>query len=62
MLLQSALAADDVLWAEQSEQLGTGHTVAQAVSMLSKADQTLVLYGDISPRFNFDFKKTITSR
>ena len=57
--VQSALAADDVLWAEQSEQLGTGHAVAQAVSMLSKADQTLVLYGDVPLTSTLTLKKLL---
>jgi len=34
-------------WAEQSEQLGTGHAVRQAMPELSQADQVLVLYGDV---------------
>ena len=39
--------ADDIAWAEQAQQLGTGHAVAQAVSQLGGAAQTLVLYGDV---------------
>lgn len=46
-LVQSALAAPDVSWAEQAQQLGTGHAVAQALPLLSDAAQTLVLYGDV---------------
>ncbi len=34
-------------WAEQAEQLGTGHAVQQAMPELSQADQVLVLYGDV---------------
>ena len=30
-VVRSTLAADDILWAEQAQQLGTGHAVAQAV-------------------------------
>ncbi len=40
-------------WAEQAEQLGTGHAVQQALPYLDGVDQVLVLYGDvplISPR------------
>ncbi|HLR17242.1 MAG TPA: bifunctional UDP-N-acetylglucosamine diphosphorylase/glucosamine-1-phosphate N-acetyltransferase GlmU [Alcanivoracaceae bacterium] len=33
-------------WAEQAEQLGTGHAVAQAMPEV-KADNVLVLYGDV---------------
>ena len=39
--------ADDIARAEQAQQLGTGHAVAQAVSQLGGAAQTLVLYGDV---------------
>ncbi|MDD2883791.1 MAG: bifunctional UDP-N-acetylglucosamine diphosphorylase/glucosamine-1-phosphate N-acetyltransferase GlmU [Dechloromonas sp.] len=46
-VVQSTLAADDILWAEQAQQLGTGHAVAQAIPLLSAAPQTLVLYGDV---------------
>ncbi len=45
--VRSALAADDLLWALQAEQLGTGHALAQALPALSDAAQTLVLYGDV---------------
>ncbi len=34
-------------WAEQSEQLGTGHAVQQALPQLSDSDVCLVLVGDI---------------
>ncbi len=45
-LVREQLAADDVTFVQQNEQLGTGHAVAQAVPSL-KADNTLVLYGDV---------------
>lgn len=38
---------DDLQWARQSPQLGTGHAVAQAVPMLDDGVPTLVLYGDV---------------
>lgn len=45
--VREAIADDDIQWAEQAEQLGTGHAVEQAVGNL-KADSTvLVLYGDV---------------
>jgi bifunctional UDP-N-acetylglucosamine pyrophosphorylase/glucosamine-1-phosphate N-acetyltransferase len=37
----------DVIWVEQSEQLGTGHAVAQALPLLDAASVVLVLYGDV---------------
>lgn len=45
-LVREMLAADDVNFVVQSEQLGTGHAVAQAVPYL-KAENILVLYGDV---------------
>ena len=45
--VRSALAADDLAWALQAAQLGTGHALAQALPALSDAAQTLVLYGDV---------------
>ncbi len=42
-IVRSMLQADDIAWAEQAQQLGTGHAVAQAVSQLGTAGQTLVL-------------------
>lgn len=46
-VVQRALAASDVHWVEQAEQLGTGHAVQQAVPCLHGGDVTLVLYGDV---------------
>ena len=45
--VRSALAADDLAWARQEPQLGTGHAVMQAMPELGAAAQTLVLYGDV---------------
>ena len=42
-----ALAADDLRWALQEPQLGTGHAVMQAAPDLLDAAPTLVLYGDV---------------
>jgi bifunctional UDP-N-acetylglucosamine pyrophosphorylase/glucosamine-1-phosphate N-acetyltransferase len=36
-----------VQWAEQTEQLGTGHAVQQALPCLDESCPTLVLYGDV---------------
>ena len=46
-VVRSTLAAGDISWAEQAQQLGTGHAVAQAVPEFSDAPCTLVLYGDV---------------
>ena len=45
--VRATLAADDIAWAEQAQQLGTGHAVAQALPEITDAAQTLVLYGDV---------------
>jgi len=37
----------DLRWAEQAEQLGTGHAVQQAMPLLETSNQVLVLYGDV---------------
>ncbi|MDO5640477.1 MAG: bifunctional UDP-N-acetylglucosamine diphosphorylase/glucosamine-1-phosphate N-acetyltransferase GlmU [Neisseria sp.] len=39
--------ARDVVWVEQTEQLGTGHAVKMALPHLPTAGRTLVLYGDV---------------
>ncbi|MDR1350219.1 MAG: bifunctional UDP-N-acetylglucosamine diphosphorylase/glucosamine-1-phosphate N-acetyltransferase GlmU [Zoogloeaceae bacterium] len=45
--VRQAFPEDDILWALQSEQLGTGHALAQALPLLDAALPTLVLYGDV---------------
>lgn len=37
----------EVSWAEQAEQLGTGHAVAQAIDGVVDEDDILILYGDV---------------
>ncbi|AQV92523.1 UDP-N-acetylglucosamine diphosphorylase/glucosamine-1-phosphate N-acetyltransferase [Cupriavidus necator] len=45
--VRQAVAAADVAFAEQAQQLGTGHAVMQALPMLDDKQPTLVLYGDV---------------
>ena len=45
--VKSALGHYDLQWVEQTEQLGTGHAVQQAVPGCKDADVVLVLYGDV---------------
>ncbi|MDD2161434.1 bifunctional UDP-N-acetylglucosamine diphosphorylase/glucosamine-1-phosphate N-acetyltransferase GlmU [Pseudomonas sp. MIL19] len=45
-LVRERLAADDLNFVLQTEQLGTGHAVAQALPALS-AERVLILYGDV---------------
>ena len=45
--VREAMAAADVEWVEQREQLGTGHAVALAMSGIPDDATVLVLYGDV---------------
>lgn len=45
--LRAAFASEPVRWAEQAEQLGTGHAVAQAMPAVADASTVLILYGDV---------------
>ena len=45
--VQTALAGLHVNWVEQSEQLGTGHAVAQAIPHIPGSHRVLILYGDV---------------
>jgi bifunctional UDP-N-acetylglucosamine pyrophosphorylase/glucosamine-1-phosphate N-acetyltransferase len=46
-VLDAFAGQSDLRWAEQAEQLGTGHAVLQALPALQSAEQVLVLYGDV---------------
>ncbi len=45
--VRDAIDEPGVLWVEQSERLGTGHAVQQAMPLLKDVDKVLVLYGDV---------------
>lgn len=45
--VKEALSGDDLAWARQEPQLGTGHALQQALPLLDRAPTTLVLYGDV---------------
>ncbi len=45
--VRETLSKLPVKWIEQTEQLGTGHAVAQAISDVPELNDILVLYGDI---------------
>ena len=45
--VQAALGQEPVEWVAQTEQLGTGHAVMQAMSVIPDQHTVLVLYGDV---------------
>ncbi|MCW3480147.1 bifunctional UDP-N-acetylglucosamine diphosphorylase/glucosamine-1-phosphate N-acetyltransferase GlmU [Neisseriaceae bacterium JH1-16] len=45
--VRATITDPDVLWAEQTEQLGTGHALKMALPLLPDNGKTLVLYGDV---------------
>lgn len=45
--VQDTFAEKNIIWAEQKEQLGTGHAVQQAIPHLDEGANTLILLGDV---------------
>ncbi len=45
--VKAAFPDEDLHWVEQSQQLGTGHAVQQALPSLDNEDRVLILYGDV---------------
>ena len=45
--IKQTITGDDLTWAEQEHQLGTGHAVMQAQPHLDVDGLTLILYGDV---------------
>jgi len=56
--VQHAFEDEDIIWAEQKEQLGTGHAVQQAVQHLDDDANVLILLGDV-PLANVEACKTL---
>ena len=46
-LVRETLSELDAEWVEQKDQLGTGHAVLQADSLIENEDTVLILYGDV---------------
>lgn len=46
-LIKQSITGDDLVWVTQSQQLGTGHAVMQALPFLDQDGMTLILYGDV---------------
>ncbi|TAK90590.1 MAG: UDP-N-acetylglucosamine diphosphorylase/glucosamine-1-phosphate N-acetyltransferase [Burkholderiaceae bacterium] len=55
------IKGDDLHWAKQEPQLGTGHAVQQAVPFLDDAQPTLILYGDV-PLTRLSTLQTLTAQ
>ena len=47
MLDESLVTLPEVIWVEQTEQLGTGHAVQQVLPHLKDEEVLLILYGDV---------------
>lgn len=60
-LVRNTLNDERLLWAEQAQQLGTGHAVQQAVPQVADDETVLVLYGDV-PLIQADTLKTLCEK
>ena len=60
-LVPQRLAADDLHFALQEPQLGTGHAVTQALPVLDETQPTLVLYGDVPLTTSTTLQKLVTA-
>ncbi len=58
--VRDAFAAGNIHWVEQSEQLGTGHAVLQALPGVADDSSVLVLYGDV-PLLTAETLRTLVS-
>jgi bifunctional UDP-N-acetylglucosamine pyrophosphorylase/glucosamine-1-phosphate N-acetyltransferase len=56
----AAFTADDIVFARQEPQLGTGHAVMQALPFLDECTPTLVLYGDVPLTTTDSLQKLLT--
>lgn len=45
--VREAITDQDLMWAKQEPQLGTGHAVMQSLPFLDEDGMTLILYGDV---------------
>lgn len=45
--IKQQLESESVVWVEQTEQLGTGHAVQQAIPLIPTDDDILIVYGDV---------------
>ncbi len=59
-VVRHALANLNVTWIEQTQQLGTGHAVLQALPSIADEDQVLILSGDVPLVLPATLKKFIT--
>jgi bifunctional UDP-N-acetylglucosamine pyrophosphorylase / glucosamine-1-phosphate N-acetyltransferase len=59
--VMTALADQQLIWVEQTEQLGTGHAVMQCKEQINPGNDILVLYGDV-PLISINTLKTLVSQ